>query len=175
MKKLIGCILVLCVTAIYLISCEKDDICAETTPTTPNMIVSFYYNDNRTSYNHVTNLQYYEVDNEQNIISVGTVDSTRVPLRVDANHTKWAFVFNQVVANGIDKRTDYVDFKYTVWQEFVSRACGYKTQFLLDQDNPRGSNPVVTDGDGKGRWIQGIEIVRDSITDENEAHVKVYF
>lgn len=175
MKKIIGCIFALGVIATYLISCEKDDICAETTPTTPNMIVSFYFNDNRTAYNRVTNLQYYEVGREEDTISVGSVDSTYVPLRVDASHTQWAFIYNQNVANGVDKRIDYVDFKYTVWQEYVSRACGYKTQFLLDADNPRGTNPVVTDGDGKGRWIQGIEIVKDSVTDENQAHVKVYF
>jgi hypothetical protein len=174
MKKIIGCIFALGVIATYLISCEKDDICAETTPTTPNMVVSFYNTDSRATYKRVTNLQYYEVG-RTDTISVGTVDSTYVPLRVNAEHTQWAFIYNQPINGGIDKRVDYVDFKYTVWQEYVSRACGFKTQFLLDQDNPRGTNPVVTDGDGNGLWIQGVEIVKDSILNQNQAHVKVYF
>ena len=75
--------------------------------------------------------------------------------------------------NDVLERKDTIEFKYSVWQEYVSRACGYKTQFLLDPDNPSGSNPVLTAG--PDTWIRGVEIVKDSIIDENQAHVKIYF
>lgn len=172
MKKLIGCIVLFIIIASNLISCEKDDICADTTPTTPNMVVAFYENDNRNTYNRVTNLQYFEVGS-QDTIKVGSVDSTLVPLRVNAASTKWGFIYHKVRSNSqIDTLVDYLEFKYGTWQRYVSRACGFKTQFLLDPDNPSGSNPVLTTEDG---WIKDVQIVKDSIIDENQAHVKVYF
>lgn len=171
MKKLIGSIILFVIIASNLISCEKDDICADTTPTTPNMVVAFYQNDNRSSYSRVTNLMYFEVGSEDTI-KVGSVDSTRVPLRVNAASTKWGFVYHRVRSNNqIDTLVDYLEFKYTSWQTYVSRACGFKTQFLLEPNNPPGNNPVLTTEDG---WIKGVQIVKDSITDENQAHVKVY-
>lgn len=172
MKRLIGSVLVLVIICAWMASCEKDDICADGTPTTPNMIVEFYNAGNREAPREVTNLEYF-VEGREDTIAVGTVDSTAVPLRVDTTSTKWGFTYNRVVGSGqVEQLTDYIEFKYSTMQEYVSRACGYKTLFTLDQTVP---NPVLTPGSDGALWIQSVEIEQPEILNEDEVHVKIYF
>lgn len=73
MKRFIGSVFVFGLIAAYMISCEKDDICAQTTPTTPNMVVKFYNNDNRGSERTVENLKFF-VEGSQDTISVAPTE-----------------------------------------------------------------------------------------------------
>ena len=90
MKKLIGCILFLAALSLYMISCEKDDLCDPLITKTPKMIVEFYRAENREEPQVVSNLRYF-VEGRAEEIAVGSTDSTAVPLRVDATSTKWGF------------------------------------------------------------------------------------
>ena len=172
MKRLIGCILVFGALSLYMISCEKDDLCDPLITKTPNMIVEFYRAENREEPLTVSNLRYF-VEGRTEEIEVGDVDSTAVPLRVDATSTKWGFKRDRAGGAGsIITDTDYIEFKYTTREEYVSRACGFKTLFTLDSDVP---NPVLTAGDDNTFWIESVEIEQYEIENENEVHVKVYF
>jgi Family of unknown function (DUF6452) len=171
MKKLIGCILLLGVLSLYMISCEKDDLCDPLMTKTPNMVVEFYSADNREEPQVVSNLR-YNVEGRTEVIAVGNTDSTAVPLRVDTTATKWAFTRDKTVGAGvIQAQTDYVEFKYTTRDEYVSRACGFKTLFTLDG----APNAILTAGDDGDFWIQSVEIEEYEIENENEVHVKIYF
>jgi len=171
MKKLIGCILFLAALSLYMISCEKDDLCDPLITKTPKMIVEFYRAENREEPQVVSNLRYF-VEGRAEEIAVGSTDSTAVPLRVDATSTKWGFKRDRAVSGGTATDTDFIEFKYTTREEYVSRACGFKTLFTLNDEVP---SPVLTTGDDNTFWIQSVEIEKFEIENENEVHVKVYF
>jgi len=55
-----------------------------------------------------------------------------------------------------------------VKDRFISRACGFVANYegvTDDLTNELGSN---------GNWIDSIEVVVDTITNENDTHVKIF-
>lgn len=174
MKKL-SVIVTALIVANSFWSCEKDDICAEGTPTTPSLIVEFYDKDNRTDLKNITNLKFYAEGFETEIDSV-TGTKMSLPLKTNQPSTKWALVFNRVTTGGVITNTDFLEFKYTTRNEYISRACGYKTLFTLNNDSAAEPNPVHTDAaDETNLWIQDITLEQTNVEDENEVHVKIYF
>ena len=177
MKRLIGSVTLLLLICGYLWSCEKDDICPESTPTTPSIVIRFYDADNHVSRRSVTNLQVFMEG--MDTVSLGTTDSIALPLRTDATATRWGLIFNrtsQSVPGGVIPDTDFIEFKYTTREEYVSRACGYKVMFTLDDDLNANPNPVLTDNPGENHfWIDEFTLENKNIENENKAHVKIFF
>jgi hypothetical protein len=64
---------------------------------------------------------------------------------------------------------DILTFNYQRVDEYVSRACGYKTLFTLNSTNPI---TVTPDSDN---WIQSVVVSQPNIENENETHIKIYF
>jgi len=177
MKKLIGSVLLLVLICCYLSSCEKDDLCPESTPTTPSIILRFYDANNTISRKGVTNLQVFIEGRDT--VSLGTTDSIALPLRTDAVSTRWGLIYNrpsQSAPGGVIPDTDFIEFKYTTREEYVSRACGYKIMFTLDDSSNSNPNPVLTDTPGETHlWIDELTTENKNIENENKAHVKIYF
>jgi Family of unknown function (DUF6452) len=181
MKKLVACITFFAVLVLYMSSCEKDDLCADGTLTTPSLVIEFYKSGNRTELNPVENLKYF-AEGRVDTLSPGTVSRIRVPLKTDLNNTKWGFIRNRTTLNGVVPNLDYLDFSYVVSEAYVSRACGYRAIFHLDPGTVEDPNPLLTDGDNS-LWIQEIEVMTTEITDEfetveddeNDVHIKIYF
>ena len=171
MKKYIIIVLMLLITVSFW-NCEKDDLCAESTPTTPQVVIKCYDALNPDVLKNVTNLQYYEVDDAGNgigdTLEIISASEIKVPLKTFQNSNTVRF---KLILNGSDTEptndiTDFIRFNYTKEEIYISRACGYKTNFELDPIN--GFEKTTN-------WILVGGIVNYSITDENEAHVKIYF
>ncbi len=178
MKRLIGSITLLLIITCFVLSCEKDDICADSTPTTPSLIVEFYNKDNHEDPVNVSNFKYYAVG-ETKIFDTGATAVNRIelPLHTDATTTKWALVYTRRLSNGTftPPNTDLLNFNYTTNQIYVSRACGFKTTFLLDEDTDEAPNPAKTDSDdADGFWIYDFEVETTNIENENETHIKIF-
>jgi hypothetical protein len=184
MKRLIACIVVLLLMASYLISCEKDDLCADGTITTPSLVIEFYDRSNRAQTKSVDNLQYFAVG-RADTLEPGTVSRIRLPLRTNDTTTKWGLIWNRVTTAGVRPNLDYLDFNYIVNQEYISRACGYRATFTLNASTIAIPNPLITD-DTSGTstlWINDIEVMTTDIVDEfenaeddeNDVHIKIYF
>lgn len=177
MKRLIGSVTLLLLICCYLWSCEKDDLCPESTPTTPSLVIRFYNADNHISRLSVTNLQVFMEGRDT--VSLGTTDSIALPLRTDGTSTRWGLIFNrtsQSSPDGVIPDTDFLEFKYTTREEYVSRACGYKVMFTLDDSSSSNPNPVLTDSPVESHfWIDETTIENKNIENENKAHVKIYF
>jgi hypothetical protein len=177
MKKAIGYILVALVAANSFWSCEKDDICAEGTPTTPNIIIAFYDIDNPLQANPISNLKYYVEGRTDTITITASSTTIKVPLEVTAPSTKWGFILQTPAPGGnVTLNTDYLTFTYTTQQLYVSRACGYKSLFYLTEDTDTAPNPLLTDAPGENLlWIKDIRVEKTNIEDENEAHINIYY
>ncbi|ALM47797.1 hypothetical protein AMR72_02110 [Flavobacterium psychrophilum] len=176
MKRLIASIALLLIITSYLLSCEKDDLCAEGTPTTPGLVVEFYQYDNTPVLSPVTNLSYQVVGSEKVIDSISGSKFV-FPLKADAESVKYSITYNFTNTGGtVTTNTDIFEVKYSRTETFVSRACGYKTTFTLLPSTPENPNFVVTPGtDRNGQpWIRRVEEITNNIDNEDEVHIKFY-
>lgn len=178
MKKFLKIAIVL--IAFGFSGCEKDDICASTTPTTPRLVINFYDRSNTDAQKNVVNLKVVGEGETNGIIfneSAGATEITKyltnantisLPLRLNAETTTYALT---LYANDNDlANTDTISFNYSKNQIYVSRACGYKTNFRLNTENP-----VVRPIDDTNEWISNITVETTNIETENETHIKIYF
>lgn len=179
MKKII---LIVFFAAFTFSSCEKDDICDPDTPTTPRLVIEFYSVSNPDLPKNVTNLKVIGAGMEEGIIFDETAtgddkyltnaSSIAIPLKTNEDTCTYSFILNYGNANEALVNEDILTFTYSRTNEYVSRACGFKTVFQLNSANPI----VHTDGtNNDGLWMQFVNLEDPYIINENEVHVKVYF
>ena len=162
-------LLLICLFTITFSSCEKDDICDATTDTTPRLIVEFFDILNPTVKKNVTNLAVKELNTSTSLVFTGT-SKIQIPLKTNQNLTKYSFILNST--DVAIKNEDFLLFNYSRQTVFVSRACGFKTNFTLDSTTPFiKTETSIPDG----YWIQNVVIATSNITTEKETHVKIYF
>ena len=104
-------------------------------------------------------LEFYDISNP-------SIKKPVVNLTITAEGQSSLGTFNGQTKN-------FLEFNYTRQDFFVSRACGFKTIFELNQ-TPLGlikSEPTIEDG----FWIQDINLLTSNISTENETHIKIYF
>lgn len=170
MKRFIASIALLLIISTYLLSCEKDDICA--TPTTPSLLIKFYQID-APSVPKSVNLKFF-VEGSDKLDSVIDKTEMRLPLRVDTNLTRWHLRYNQITVGQTLTNTDILEFHYQTKNTYISRACGYKTTFTLDDNTDDLENNPIDVPEKDGFWIKGFEVLKNNIEDENEAHINIY-
>jgi hypothetical protein len=157
-----------------LLTCESDDICPESTQTTPRIVITFYDINNPNEKKNIESLGIYTVNNGQINIIEGfngvNTDSIAIPLRDDELESNFKFSKDFSDATVIPSgQTNHVYFNYEINEFFVSRACGfinnYNLSLALPYDPADASDPTS--------WISDIIILNDSITNENLSHVKI--
>ena len=162
-------LIILTISFLIIISCEKDDICPDSTQTTPQLVVTFYDALDPQQSKIVESLAVYAIkDSEliliENINGINT-DSIAIPLRNDIGASNFRFIRNYSVENDIifgDFSHIYIDYEMT--DVFISRACGFITNYSLLS---------ILNDNYAGTWITESEIVNPVVTNENQAHVKI--
>ena len=171
MKKLF--LIMIVTTTIY--NCESDDICPESTLTTPRMIITFYDANNPEERKNVESLGVYIVKNSEfiliNEINGINTDSIAIPLRDDESVSNFKFCKNfsediTVIPSGLPNHF-YVD--YEINERFISRACGFINNYNLSLALPY--DPLNTPS--PTNWISDVIILNDSVNNENQSHVKI--
>jgi hypothetical protein len=105
--------------------CTRDDICAEGTPTTPLLIITFKDSTNPLVSKEVPNLTIETADlNGTQVMTAVSTDSIAIPLNVSTDITKYRFKKDD---GGDNPNTDILTFSYTREDIYVNRACGFKT------------------------------------------------
>lgn len=165
MKKIALSLVFTTLTILLFSGCEKDDICVDAV--TPQLIIRFYDNENFLNTKDVVNLKVIGEDMEEPIINRVTTDSIAIPLRTLEDTTTFVFLTN----SGDDDEgnevgiPDTITFTYLRNEIYVSRACGYKTNYeQLSYTTP------IEDFD----WITNLIIVNNDVTDETAAHINIY-
>ncbi|RAR47293.1 DUF6452 family protein [Flavobacterium lacus] len=150
--------------------CEKDDICADGTPTTPRLIIEFYSKDNSTVRKIVANLK-IQGEGAATTLNFNQVDTIELPLKTNENFTNYSFNINSTSSTATNN-TDLIRFNYIVNDIYVSRACGFKSFFNLNLAN----GVVKTNPEGDDFfWIENVEIVKSNVETEEDVHIKMYF
>lgn len=131
----------LLVIAFLLISCERDDICPGSTPTTPSVIIELYDFANQESSKNVFGLVVAGVGNEFVLPGFNMVTTNKLilPLKTDQNTTQYLLIKEASINNNgtpndttddtYDGNYDTLTINYDRKDVYVSRACGYKTIF----------------------------------------------
>jgi hypothetical protein len=168
--------LLLLVLAFTFSGCEKDDICDANTITTPRLVISFYDINNSSVLKNVTNLKITGEGmaegfsfNGSTLINGSTVS---IPLKTDADVTSFSFILNFGNSNTALINEDNLQFNYSRTTVFVSRACGFKTEYTLDPITPFiHTDAAVADE----KWIQYMAVKNSTIDNENETHLEIFF
>jgi len=164
--------LICCAIIVYLSSgCERDDICAEDTPTTPLLIIKFINNETRLEEDtkKPNELQVKALGFDSILNFANNQDSILIPLRTNASLTSFEFTINSDTTDngGETPNTDVVSFQYTTEEDYVSSACGFKINYKGLTPSPEDENDITP-------WIIGIEIQEENVTNEAAAHVFIY-
>ena len=171
MRLLYSLILIL-----LIFSCESDDICAESTNSTPRLIITFYDAENIETRKDVENLAIYAIKDGQltliNEINGITTDSINIPLRNDQSVSNFKFYKDfSLVENIPGGIVDHLYVEYEMYQIFISKACGFINNYnllnFLPYDPFENPSPPVN-------WISGYNIENNLIENENQSHVKIF-
>ncbi|WP_295986695.1 DUF6452 family protein [uncultured Algibacter sp.] len=164
--------------AMLSISCERDDICPDATPTTPRLIIDLLDALNPGTKKNVFDLVVIGVDNDDFLPDYifQDTDDLILPLRTDDNTTEYILIKEASVNdNGtpndntddfVDGNQDRITLNYSREEVFVSRACGFKTIFK------NVTLTIVQDGDN---WMLSREPLTDnqSVEDETTTHFNI--
>jgi len=156
-------------------ACEKDDICSQSTQTTPKIVISFYEYLNPSIEKSFIKLEIFDVETPENSLVFENTNQIKIPLPTNTEIAKYVFRLSYINISETDTNEDLVEVRYTKNDVYVSRACGYKTNFLISDSESLDPNPKITDIGADELWIKE-HIVRQSlITNENEAHLYILF
>ncbi|MFN4028281.1 MAG: DUF6452 family protein [Flavobacterium sp.] len=164
MKRII---MLLCLVMAFS-GCEKDDICVD--ETTPQLVLEFYDISNPTVLKNVVNLKVTGDGMTDALNTFNGVSTISLPLKTNEDTTKYHLLLNSNSSTASNE--DVLEFNYTRQNVYVSRACGYKTVFELNNANGLVLTDAITPD---GLWIQDTNLQTNSIITENEVHLKIYF
>ncbi len=118
---------VMAVTAALMFwACEKDDICPENSPKTPDARVEFYVmTDGRPEESKRTALNVFGLDGKERkeaIKILGSGEYVNLPVNFETGQSRYLFEEGTL--------TDTLTLSYEPEMSFVSKACGYRFTFL---------------------------------------------
>ena len=160
-KKEFNLIIFSLIFFLFYNSCEKDDICLSDTPRSPRLIVKMVDKDDPTLYKSANDLLIKVVDNDS--INIESRDSIILNLNPYKNYTQFEFILNQGSEN---ENIDTLQINYSLNNIYIDRACGYKTSFIFDSN-------ALTLINEKNNWIESYLILKDTIINEEQAHMAI--
>ena len=172
-------LVVLILACLWIKSCERDDLCSESTPTTPNLIIDVFNIDSQENKKNVQNLVVADIDLETTLPNYTLVSSNNIvlPLKTTENSTQFILIKGASI-NDNDTPEDSTDdffegnydtltINYSRKDVYVSRACGYKTIF---------ENVTLTIEEDDDNWILSQQPLNpnQSVEDETAAHFNIF-
>lgn len=169
--------IVLLILVVTLWNCERDDICAESTPTTPRLLIEFNDIDNLENSKAVRQLTVIGIDENGNdintLISRTNTNEVALPLRIIAegvtNTSRYKFIrdadFDTDDNPETNSNTDIITITYLPEFVFVSRACGFKSIFNSIGFSSENDDSI---------WILAEQLNTDNVENENNAHITLF-
>ena len=154
-----------------LFCCEPDDICSQSTQTTPRLVIDFYDIENLSSKKSVAGLFAIGINgqgDEINIIeeSAETRDRIELPLDGNYNESRFKLYKNYNMVDGVvEGNPDIISINYNTESIYVSRACGYKNNYSINEFD------IDNDVD---LWIVLSEVIINQVENENLGHVQIF-
>jgi hypothetical protein len=165
MKNLLTYFIFFAVVTMCFWSCERDDICPASEPTTPFLVIEFFDNTEPEENLNVQSFGYV-VEGSTDTIVLGTTDSIALPLDTNQNTTRIQFIRN--TGNPNIRNSDTLEFIYQVNEVYVNRACGFKATYsnlsaIREIETPSTDN-----------WIRSIIVEEINVENEQNTHVFIF-
>lgn len=149
--------------------CERDDLCAAAIPKTPGLVMRFFDTASPASLLAVTNMRVKFVGIDDSL-TIGTsftfnLDSIAIPLKTGVGELLTQIVLINNATETSLRNADTLDVSYFAEKEFISRACGFKNSFVLQNITLRAD---------ANNWISSAQIINDTIQDERKAAVRIF-
>ena len=103
------------------------------------------------------------IGNIEQLPSRGSLDSIALPLKIQENIVQFEFIINQGTSN---ENIDTLQINYKRFDSFINSACGFRSNYILEKPSATILNPG-------NNWIKGFTILRDTISDETNAHLGI--
>ncbi len=168
MKK----IWLLSLAAVLLSSCEKDDICEGGESETPNVIISLYDNFETEKLKVATKVCLVANGFSDTIVFKNR-SKIEVPLQINKQETTWEitlYEYDPTAENDTIIKKNQLRFLYNTEEFYVSKACGYKVNFY-----DFGASLLPSADPNYAPWIQSISKLTNEITNENNAHIYLFY
>ncbi|MGY5354233.1 DUF6452 family protein [Wenyingzhuangia sp. IMCC45467] len=153
MKKILSILFLVTFTTAITFSCQ-DEFCLDAT--TPELIIRFY---NKDTISQTKSISLVVWANNKDTLYLGTTtDSLSIPLDTQSNKV----TYHLSILDSINTQED-IEINYNTEDVFVSKACGYKSIF-------NNVNLTAT----SNSWLSSFSTISTEITNESQAHVKIY-
>jgi len=154
------------------LSCQRDDICAESTLITPLLKISFFDNeaDSDTIPKTVTNLRVRALGDTLSFIDRENTSEISIPLKTDVDLTTYEFILNARADNDTTsvENVDVINFTYARNREYINRACSFKVTYLDLRAIRQVETPAINN------WIKRIEVEQPTVEDETTIHISIF-
>ena len=147
----------------FLFKCEKDDICLEGTPGTPRLIIRFFDYNERMTLKSLPNVTIKARSRDEDYI-VFSGDSLVIPLKLISNSTIYTFTYFNDLGN--QEKIDTLKFNYKREDYYINRACGILSNLIF-------TTPAVEIIGNESLFLD-FNILKDTIKNENQAHLAIY-
>ena len=156
--------------ALINFSCQRDDICPDSTPITPLLRISFFDIENPEVPKPPTNLRVKAADMDSIFLNRVNMSEISIPLKTDVDFTEYEFILNAQVITEEDSvsNTDNIRFTYARNEIYINRACSYKVNYTNLKASPQ---TLAEDSD---RWIKNIVVEEENIENETNTHIFIY-
>ena len=156
--------------ALINFSCQRDDICPDSTPITPLLRISFFDFENPEIPKPPTNLRVRAADMDSIFLNRVNLSEINIPLKTDVDFTEYEFILNaQTITDSVsNSNTDKILFTYARSEIYINRACSYKVNYIDLRVAPQ---PMEEDTD---RWIKNIVVEEENIENETNTHILIY-
>lgn len=147
------------------LGCTRDDICTAETSKTPLLIIKFFNAENPEAPKTANAFTVLRSQDEFSLFAPVNTDSIAIPLDTSVDLTEYFFISN---ANDSIPLVDFISFTYNREDEFINRACAFRTNFTnLD---------FTIENSTQQSWIDEIIIKTDSVNarNQNEAHLSIF-
>ena len=148
---------------IFLLNCEKDDICLEGTPGTPRLIIRFFDQNEKFTTKPLSKASIKAL-NEEEEYTVFSGDSLAIPLKLVSNTTIYTFMLLDDSDN--QEKVDTLKFNYKREDYYINRACGFLSNLIF-------TNPAL-EILNKESVFSGFNVLKDTIKNEKQAHLAIY-
>lgn len=149
---------------VLFFSCERDDICPASTPTTPLLIIEFF-DVSESDENKIVQGLSFIAQGTTDTIFIGNTDSIAIPLNTNLNSARYQFIRNTNNPDFIN--ADAVEFIYQTSEVYINRACGFKAIYRDLSAIRQAENPLTNN------WIRSVITEQINVENEQNTHVSI--
>lgn len=154
---------VLILLLVITLGCQRDDLCGENFQVTPLLNIEFYDIADPGELKSFGNLVLIN-DAIGDTIGFEGANNITIPLATDREETIYRFFKN---VDSDNPQEDTLRFTYSRRNEYVSRACGFKVEFLDLQVQ-------VLDDNSADNWIKDTDVRKSIIQSDENIHLFMF-